>query len=52
MQNLLELQCLVDDLVDFLIDFFRIINVYHCFFALITIFDEIDRGPSHKKHFD
>ena len=47
MQNLLELQCLVDDLVDFLIDFFRIINVYHCFFAY-----EMDRGPSHKKHFD
>ena len=29
MQNFLELQCLVDDLVDF-----RSINVYQCFYSI------------------
>ena len=32
MQNFLELQCLVDDLVDF-----RSINVYQCFYSIYYI---------------
>ena len=44
----IELQCLVDDLVDFL----RIINVYQCLFILNILFDEVDRGLGHEeKHF-
>ena len=47
MQDYLELHCLVDDLVDF----FRIINVYQCFFALHILFNEVDRPFRHKKTF-
>ena len=36
MQNFLEFQFLVDDLVDF----FRIINVYQC--IINVLFDEVD----------
>ena len=45
-QEYLELHCLVDDLVDF----FRIINVYQCFFALHIVFNEVDRRFRHKKN--
>ena len=40
MKIFLELQCFVDDLVDF----FRIINVCQCLFTLNVSFDEVDRG--------
>ena len=43
MQNFLELQCLVDDLVDFL-ELLMFINAY-----LIILFDEVDRKLGHKK---
>ena len=29
--------------------FFRFINVYQCFFALNSLFDEVDRGPGHER---
>ena len=48
MQDLLALQCLVDDLVDFL---FIIINVYQFLFTLNTLFDKVARGPRHEKTF-
>ena len=44
MQNFLAFQCLVDD--------FRIINVYQCFFTSNALFDEKDsRLGLEKKHF-
>ena len=45
MRNVLELQYLVDDLVDF----FRIINVYQCLFNLNILSDEVNRGLEHEK---
>ena len=45
MRNVLELQYLVDDLVDF----FRIINVYQCLFNLHILSDEVNRGLKHEK---
>ena len=43
MPNFLELLCLVED--------FRIINAYQCFFLNI-LFDEVDRALGHeRKHF-
>ena len=45
MRNVLELQYLVDDLVDF----FRIINVYQCLFNLNILSDEVNRRLEHEK---
>ena len=43
MRNFVELQCLVDDLVDF----FRIIDVYQSFITLSILFDEVDSRLKH-----
>ena len=46
MQNVLESQCLVDNLVDFL-EWSVLVNA--SFFTLNIIFDEVDRGCGHEK---
>ena len=46
MQTFLELQCLVDDLVDFLE-----LSMCQCFIILNLLFDEVDKGPKHEKKF-
>ena len=46
MQNVLESQCLVDNLVDFL-EWSVLVNA--SFFTLNIISDEVDRGCGHEK---
>ena len=43
-QTFLELQCLVDDLVDFLE-----LSMCQCFIILNILFDEVDKGLKHEK---
>ena len=46
MQNVLELPCLVDDLVDFL----ELSIIINASWPLNLLFDEVDRGLGHEKN--